>query len=170
MTLAGPPWPSRNSRCDLPLASRSRITPQRDISIRLAASRHRCYSFVASRVLFGAMSRSDEPFCPPPWWCGGWWRAQGRIGPDGRSSRDGTGCPFTAAPSTTPAAGTPDRRQAGRSATSGCPLFGSFLWTSRERNPRRPQALIRKRGASRARNHCSAASSTIRASRRGDGS
>ena len=46
-----------------------------------------------------------------PWWRGGWWRAQGRIGPDGRSSRDGTGCPFTAAPSTSPAAGTPARQR-----------------------------------------------------------
>ena len=76
-------------------------------SLWLAATQHRC----KWRGRLRAMSRSDEPFCPPPWWRGGWWRAQGRIGPDGRSSRDGTGCPFTAAPSTPPAAGTPDRRR-----------------------------------------------------------
>ena len=76
-------------------------------SLWLAATQHRC----KWRGRLRAMSRSDEPFYPPPWWRGGWRRAQGRIGPDGRSSRDGTGCPFTAAPSTSPAAGTPDRQR-----------------------------------------------------------
>ena len=97
----------------------------------------------AGRVSLLAMSRSDEPFKDPLRRRGGWWRAQGRIGPDGRSSRDGTGRPFTAAPSTSPAAGTPARRQAGRSASAGRLLFGSFLWASRERNPRRSGALLR---------------------------
>ena len=73
-----------------------------------------------------AMSRSDAPFCPPPWWRGGWWRAQGRIGPDGRSSRDGTGCPFTAVPSTPPAAGTPDRRRRAGAPPRGVLSLVSF--------------------------------------------
>ena len=96
--------------------------------------------FAASLHLRAAMSRSDEPVAPPCTRAGVAPARRGWLAMDGQPRPVTTRTSCQADPEHRRYAGArPVRAGAG----VGCPLFGSFLWASRERNPHRSQRSVR---------------------------